>query len=135
MVSLMWEWFRRRELIARYVAATDPPRPARPTGIAPGRVAKVPGKCVGLHNYLVNRHADNVVLTFTQIEDLLGSALPDSARARQEWWTNQDNDADKSSLSDAWVLAGRTAKANLLARTVAFERHAEPLRDAKSGRT
>ena len=135
MVSLMWEWFRRRELIARYVAATDPPGAARPAAVPSGRVAKVPGKCVGLHNYLVNRHADNVVLTFRQVEDLLGSALPDSARARQEWWTNKDNEADKSSLSDAWVMAGRTAKANLLARTVAFERSAEPPRDAKSGRT
>jgi hypothetical protein len=131
----MWKWFTRRELIARYVAAAEPAAAARPTGIVPGRGAKVPSKCVGLHNYLVNRHADYVVLTFTQVEDLLGSALPDSARARQEWWTNKDNDADKSSLSDAWVLAGRTAKANLLARTVAFERHAEPLRDAKGGRT
>jgi hypothetical protein len=131
----MWRWFTRRELIARYVAAAEPPAAARPTGIAPGRGAKVPGKCVGLHNYLVNRHADSVVLTFAQLEDLLGSALPDSARARQEWWTNQGGDADKSSLSDAWVLAGRTARANLLARTVTFERRAESLRDSKGGRT
>jgi hypothetical protein len=131
----MWRWFTRRELIARYVAAAEPPAAARPTGIVPGRGAKVAGKCAGLHNYLVNRHADSVVLTFAQLEDLLGSALPDSARARQEWWTNKDSDADKSSCSDAWILAGRTAKANLMARTVTFERRVESLRDSKGGRT
>jgi hypothetical protein len=122
----MWKWFTRRELIARYVAAADPPAAERHTGRAPGRGAKVPGKYASLHNYLVNRYADSVVLTFAQLEDLLGGALPDSARAQHEWWTHRDTDADKFSCSDAWILAGRTAKPNLLARTVTFERRAEP---------
>ncbi len=130
MVSLMWKWFTRRELIARYVAAADPPAAARPTGLAPGRGAKVPGKCAGLHNYLVNRFADRVVLTFGQLEDLLGGALPDSARAHQEWWTNKDTGT--SSCAEAWILAGRTAKPNLMARTVTFERREASLRDAQA---
>jgi hypothetical protein len=132
MVSLMWKWFTRRELIARYVAAAEPRTLERPTGIVPGRGAKVPGKCAGLHNYLVNRHADSVVLTFVQVEDLLGSALPDSARARQEWWTNKDSDADASSCAVAWIMAGRTATANLMARTVTFERRVESLRHSQA---
>jgi hypothetical protein len=40
------------------------------------------GKYVSLYKYLDGRFADRVVLKFTEIEDLLGFALPDLARAR-----------------------------------------------------
>jgi hypothetical protein len=116
----MWKWNRRRESTARSVGTADVRTEERLIGKVPGRAAKVPSKCMPLHKYLVNRFADTVVLTFAQLEDLLGFALPDSARAQQEWWTSTDS--DKSSCADAWILAGRTAKPNLLARTVTFER-------------
>jgi hypothetical protein len=80
------------------------------------------GKYQSLYKYLVGRYADNVVLTFAQIEDLLGFALPDLARRHAEWWTAPDPNGDGPTYSDSWILAGRTAKPNLLARTVAFER-------------
>jgi hypothetical protein len=127
----MWKWIRRRELIARHLATSDPPVAEHLLGMALRRTAKVSGKYAPLHEYLTNRYADSVVLTFGQIEDLLGSALPDNARARHEWWTGTDSDADKSSCSTAWILAGRTATPNLLARTVAFERRAESPRDSR----
>jgi hypothetical protein len=85
-----------------------------------------------LHDYLVNRYADSVIRTFAQLEDLLGCALPDSARVQHEWWTSMDKDAGQSSRSDAWILAGRTARPNLLARMVAFERRMESHRDSRS---
>ena len=116
----MWKWNRRRESTARSVGTADVPSEERLIGNVPGKAAKVPSKCMSLHKYLVNRFADSVVLTFAQLEDLLGFALPDSARTEQEWWTSTDS--DKSSCADAWILAGRTAKPNLLARTVTFER-------------
>jgi hypothetical protein len=131
MSVLMWKWFKRRALIARQSAAVDAPVAERNTSRMPGKTAKVPSRYASLHNYLANRYADSVVLTFGQLEDLLGSALPDSARAQHEWWTSTDRDADKSSCSDAWILAGRTAKPNLLARTVTFERHVESFRDSR----
>ena len=84
-------------------------------GKVPGKAGKVPSKYLSLHKYLANRYADSVVLTFAQLEDLMGCPLPDSARAQQEWWTRTDRDADQSSCADAWILAGRTAKPNLLA--------------------
>ena len=121
----MWKWFKRRELIARSVGTAEPPAAERPVGKVPGRAAKIPSKYVTLHKYLANRYADSVVLTFAQLEDLIGCRLPDSARVQQEWWTSTDGDADQSSCADAWILAGRTAQPNLLARTVTFER---PLR-------
>ena len=80
------------------------------------------GKYLSLHTYLANRYADTVVLTFEQIESLLGFALPDLARLRQDWWTNSNLEAATSSHRDAWVLAKRTAKPNLLAQNVVFDR-------------
>lgn len=74
-----------------------------------------------LHAYLKGRYADMVVLTFGQIEDLLGCALPAAARVRAEWWSN-DSDDDLSPQSGVWTQASRRATANLFARTVAFER-------------
>lgn len=79
------------------------------------------GTYLPLHTYLDKRYAVTVVLTFAEIEDLIGAKLPDLARARQEWWTAHD-DTVRPSHDDAWTMAGRTAVPNLLARTVVFER-------------
>ena len=75
-----------------------------------------------LYTYLDKRYADTLVLTFAQIEDILGFALPDAARLRREWWTHAAINAGDSSYSDAWILAKRTAVPNLPARTVVFAR-------------
>ena len=131
-MMVMWKWIKGRELIVRNMMRSDAPAAERHLGTALGRAVKVPNKYVPLHDYLANRYADSVVLTFGQLEDLLGCALPDSARIEHEWWTSTDRDSVKSSCSDAWILAGRTARPNLLARTVAFERRAEPLRGSGS---
>jgi hypothetical protein len=44
------------------------------------------GKSAPLHKYLDGRYADAVVLTFAEIEDLAGFALPDLARLNNDWW-------------------------------------------------
>ena len=82
----------------------------------------VPVEYLPLHKYLDNRYADTVVLTFGEIEDLLGSALPDVARLEKEWWANEGLDGPPSAQSLSWTQASRTAQPNLLARTVRFER-------------
>jgi hypothetical protein len=61
-------------------------------------------------------YASLVVLTFEQMEALLGFALPEAARREPGWWT--DTAADRN----PWTVAKRTATPNLLARNVAFER-------------
>jgi hypothetical protein len=43
-----------------------------------------------LYEYLEKRYANTVVLTFGQVEDLLGFSLPDLARTDQELWTVAD---------------------------------------------
>jgi len=104
-------------------------RPATPYGLREA-LAETPnpperamsGKYLLLYKYLENRYANTVVLTFAEIEDLLGFALPGPARARQDWWTEAEIDVTGSRHSDSWILARRTAVPNMVAQTVVFER-------------
>ena len=80
------------------------------------------GKYRLLSKYLRDRFADRLVLTFAQIEDLLGFALPGMARRQLEWWGDPDATTTRSPQSDAWTLAGRTATVDLRAESVTFER-------------
>ena len=79
------------------------------------------GEYLLLYKYLQNRYADTVVLTFGQIESLLGFALPDQARLNHQWWTNAAVTAAGTNYSDSWILARRVAPPNLMAETVAFQ--------------
>lgn len=76
------------------------------------------GKYRFLHKYLDERYADIVVLTLRQIEDLSGFALPSAAHTNADWWTH----ATDQGWSDAWTMALRTARPNLIAGHVVFER-------------
>jgi len=80
----------------------------------------VPAEYVSLYTYLEHRYASIVVLTFEQMEALLGFALPASACTEPDWWTGAALQAHRHSA--AWTEAGRTASPNLSARTVTFER-------------
>jgi hypothetical protein len=82
----------------------------------------VPAEYLSLHKYLEDRYANTVVLTFAEIEDLLGFTLPDPARFQLEWWANAGADSPPTAQSRSWTQASRTARPNLLARTVVFER-------------
>jgi hypothetical protein len=72
------------------------------------------------YDYLEHRYATTVVLTFRDIEALLGFSLPADARANRDWWTSTIVGTDRHSA--AWKAAGRTATPNLPAQTVAFDR-------------
>jgi hypothetical protein len=111
----MLDWMKRRGSTA-YGHARPDAAPAKPHGRA------MSGKYLLLYKYLENRYANTVVLTFAEIEDLLGFALPDQARLHQEWWTAADTHVARPNYSDSWILASRTATPNLLAKTVVFER-------------
>jgi hypothetical protein len=110
----MLEWVGIR--LPRSVAV-----PRRSTTIFPMEQSTphVPGEYRALYTYLEQRYASIVVLTFEQIDALLGFALPTSARTQREWWTGT---ADLQRHAAAWTAAGRTAAPNLVAGTIAFER-------------
>jgi hypothetical protein len=111
----MLNWIKRRRLIASAQpethAATKKPHAHTMTG-----------KYLLLYTYLDARYADTVVLTFAEIEDLLGFTLPARARLNQEWWTKIETDAAGYAHSDCWILASRTATPNLQAQVVVFDR-------------
>ncbi len=90
--------------------------------VGPGPVAASPQMCPGeyraLHVFLRSRFAERVVLTFSEIEDLVGFALPPIALVDTAWWSPMDG----SLHAAAWTLTNRVAAVNLLARRVAFER-------------
>jgi hypothetical protein len=81
---------------------------------------RVSARYLALFSYLDHRYASNVVLTFEQMESLLGFALPTPACTEPDWWTNSTGDMDGH--SDAWTVARRIATPNLSARIVSFER-------------
>jgi hypothetical protein len=117
----MLDWLkRRRRQVAHQQYEVNAPaaKVAKPSG----RVMS--GEYLLLFKYLDNRFANTVVLTFAEIEDLLGFALPEQARLRQEWWTDAAVAAAGPDHSDSWTLASRTAVPNMVAKTVAFERAA-----------
>ena len=98
------------------------PAAGRPTAVfqREPHTPRVPAKYLSLYTYLEHRYASVVVLTFEQMESLLGCALPASAFSERDWWTGAG--ADTHGHSAAWIGAGRTATPNLPARTVTFER-------------
>ena len=107
----MFNWRKRRDTMA------DAPSPAVPLA----REARVNvGEYHLLHKYLRDRFANRLVLTFAEIEDLLGFSLPERARVEDTWWSSAGG--SRSAQSKAWMLADRTATVNLMARCVVFER-------------
>lgn len=96
---------------------------AQPAGkiLPPGRsTLPVPAEYLSLYTYLEHRYASIVVLTFEQMEALLGFTLPASACTEPGWWTTAAVPTHRHSA--AWTGAGRTATPNLAAKTVTFER-------------
>ena len=111
----MLDWMKRRGSTRYYrrEAEVETPKPQ-------GRV--MTGQYLLLYTYLENRYANTVVLTFAEIEDLLGFSLPDQARLHQEWWTDVETNVAGADYRDSWILASRTATPNMTAKTVVFER-------------
>lgn len=82
----------------------------------------IPAELLPLHKYLDGRYADTVVLTFSEVEDLIGVPLPDAARSDAGWWDNGAGDSHDSTQSASWTRANRTAKPNMSAKIVVFDR-------------
>jgi hypothetical protein len=113
---LVRAWLKIHPRRGQYRPAAAAAAPATPQRYA------VPREYLSLFKYLDNRFADEVVLTFGQVEDLLGFALPDFARRHSEWWANTDANDAPSAQARSWTQASRIATPNLLAQTVVFER-------------
>jgi hypothetical protein len=111
LLASAWPWRRRADPV---------PEPARTIFRFDRSAPPVPAEYLSLYTYLEHRYASIVVLTFEQVEALLGFALPASACTEPGWWTEAA--MTRPAYSAAWTGAGRTATPNILAKTVTFER-------------
>ncbi|MDO8359391.1 MAG: hypothetical protein Q7T08_05050 [Devosia sp.] len=71
-----------------------------------------------LFEHLLFSGHGQAVMTFAEIETVLGARLPPSARGREEWWSNSPNG---HSQARAWMRAGyKTSRVDLAAQNVTF---------------
>jgi DNA-binding transcriptional regulator YiaG len=78
-----------------------------------------------------NRHQDEVTLNFADIEALLNSALPLSARTQQAWWSNRKKGALQAT---AWMEAGfRVETVDLDAQRVTFRKLIQKIQMPQAG--
>ena len=79
----MLSWLKRRGGKAEVAAPISEPAAPQGHGMSQAYLC--------LHKYLVERYSGVVVLTFAQMEDLLGSPLPGPARKDPGWWNSDDD--------------------------------------------
>ncbi len=56
-----------------------------------------------LYKYLKNSGKDRILLSFKEIEDIIGDVLPESAYRYREWWAN---DRYHTQARNGWLSAG-----------------------------
>lgn len=64
-------------------------------------------KYYSLHLFLRQHDADELTLTFDEIEEMIGQKLPKSARTGRPWWSNRGSGAVQAA---AWMGAGYHAE-------------------------
>jgi len=95
-----------------------------------------------LFEHLLFSGRGHSVMTFNEIEEILGKPLPPSARQREEWWSNSPSG---HSQARAWMRASyKTSKVDLAGEKVEFklegwpagyERVNVPLADGTNGQS
>lgn len=95
------------------------------------REAAARGKYAPLYRHLLSLRAKAEWQTdFSGVERVLGFRLPDSARLHRPWWANSRRGSGHSHAL-AWQAAGwRTARVDLEAETLVFEREAAAMETA-----
>jgi DNA-binding XRE family transcriptional regulator len=78
------------------------------------------GKYRPLFDFLSGVRLDEISLTLSEIEALLGDALPASARTTRGWWSNREHGSLQAA---AWMDAGyQVAELDLAAERVIFRK-------------
>lgn len=75
-----------------------------------------------LERHLAMQKGDKLILSFRDIEAILGARLPLSAHRYGPWWANEPPDKTRHTQSRAWRLAGWAAFPNLEIEKVTFVR-------------
>ena len=74
-----------------------------------------------LIEHLSNYRGESLILTFVEVDGLLGEPLPAAARDHQAWWANTTNDPTHT-WANRWTAAGWLARVDLLGKRVVFRR-------------
>lgn len=78
---------------------------------------KVSAKYRGLAEYLLSSNETRVTLTYSQIEEILGFALPDTAKKfKQSYWANTET----HSYASSWMAVGYKTRVDVDNDTVTF---------------
>lgn len=78
---------------------------------------KVSAKYRGLAEYLLSSNETRVTLSYSQIEEILGFALPDTARKfKQSYWANTET----HSYASSWMAVGYKTRVDVDSDTVTF---------------
>lgn len=78
---------------------------------------KVSAKYRGLTEYLLSSNETRVTLSYSQIEEILGFALPDTARKfKQSYWANTET----HSYASSWMAVGYKTRVDVESDTVTF---------------
>lgn len=114
-------------------AASQPEIVASPVARAVGGHARivaeagsVSGKYRPLHAHLMRVRTDEVTLTFSEIEQILGTTLPPSAYKHRAWWGNEDPYKTMMRGKRGWLLAGFKAYPDMRSQRVVFKRSSSP---------
>ncbi len=75
-----------------------------------------------LRQRLLSVGENSLVLSFEDIEAVIGQALPKSAHDYDAWWSNEDPETTTHTQSKAWTTAGFDAEVNRGRRQVTFRR-------------
>ena len=78
-----------------------------------------------LRQHLEGLTTTSAVLTWREIQTILGFALPKSARFRSQWWaTKVVPDTRHSHAKEGWLLAGWQAKPDFALQHTTFTKNA-----------
>lgn len=78
---------------------------------------KVSAKYRGLAEYLLSSNETRVTLSYSQIEEILGFSLPDTARKfKQSYWANTET----HSYASSWMAVGYKTRVDVDSDTVTF---------------
>ncbi|WP_424947517.1 DUF7662 domain-containing protein [Candidatus Spongiihabitans sp.] len=73
-----------------------------------------------LQQHLKAQSSAHILMSFAEIEQLLGFDLPPSARKHRPWWSNNPSN---SRITEAWLSAGyQSAKVDMAAGCLVFRR-------------
>jgi DNA-binding transcriptional regulator YiaG len=73
-----------------------------------------------LHHYFTQSNEDEITLTLSKIEQLVGRSLPATAYTQRAWWSNRERGAVQA---QAWMKAGyHTAEIDLENKRITFRK-------------